>query len=150
MSEARREQDLDCGSHACRFAVKKTGMRTNGRCTCVDRLLSTIFEKTQRIAELEAEVAKFQEKDRLFSCEACYQKAWIGCDRNDDGAIESSSGGKQTWWRCEHCWLKAEVARLKGVVTSLKQSEMYWVGEAEKYSAEVARLREELHEGTTY
>lgn len=67
----------------------------------------------QRIAQLEAEVAKFQEKDRLFSCEVCYQKAWIGCDRNDDGAIESSSGGKQTWWRCEHCWLKARVKELE-------------------------------------
>lgn len=52
--------------------------------------------------------------------------------------------------------LEAEVARLNSVVTSLKQSEMYWVGEAEKYSAEVAKWKAEaqwaarlIYDGTT-
>lgn len=44
--------------------------------------------------------------------------------------------------------LEAEVARLNGIVTSLKQSEMHWVDEAEKYSAEVARLKARLFEFT--
>ena len=26
---------LDCGDHSCRFAVDKSGMRTNGGCRCL-------------------------------------------------------------------------------------------------------------------
>ena len=31
------ERHLDCGDSSCRFAIKKTGMRTNGGCRCIDR-----------------------------------------------------------------------------------------------------------------
>ena len=57
-----REQDLDCGSHSCRFARVKVGMRTNGRCMCIDRLFSTIFDQRQVIEQQAKEIADLKER----------------------------------------------------------------------------------------
>ena len=36
----RRPKDLDCGSNSCQFGGRgKGGMRVNGRCTCVEKLI---------------------------------------------------------------------------------------------------------------
>lgn len=32
--EWKRRVGLDCGGHSCFYAVEKTGMRHNGRCSC--------------------------------------------------------------------------------------------------------------------
>lgn len=32
------EPTLDCGDSSCMFALKKTGMRTNGGCVCLEEL----------------------------------------------------------------------------------------------------------------
>lgn len=32
---------MDCGDNSCLFAVKRGGMRTNGRCRCLDSLDDT-------------------------------------------------------------------------------------------------------------
>lgn len=46
--------DLDCRSQSCLFAAKKTGMRTNGHCVCLDnnpnlrRLLISLVKVIQR------------------------------------------------------------------------------------------------------
>lgn len=52
-----REHDLDCGNHSCRFARNKSGMRTNGPCTCVQDLLDTNRALADRLAASEQQVA---------------------------------------------------------------------------------------------
>jgi hypothetical protein len=48
-----REQDLDCQSNSCRFGGRgKGGMRTNGRCTCIDKLIQMLAEKDAHITTL--------------------------------------------------------------------------------------------------
>lgn len=32
--EWKRRVGLDCGGHSCFYAIEKTGMRHNGRCSC--------------------------------------------------------------------------------------------------------------------
>jgi len=34
----------DCGSNSCLFADNKTGMRTNGSCTCLDNRLPQLVK----------------------------------------------------------------------------------------------------------
>ena len=34
ITELKRDIGLDCGDHSCRYAVVRTGMRTNGGCRC--------------------------------------------------------------------------------------------------------------------
>lgn len=58
-----REQDLDCQSNSCRFGGRgKGGMRTNGRCTCIDRLIDQINDLE---AALKAKDATIQELSEL-------------------------------------------------------------------------------------
>lgn len=53
-----REQDLDCQSHGCKFARVKTGMRTNGRCTCVDKLIAEIADQRSTIEQQAKEIER--------------------------------------------------------------------------------------------
>jgi len=60
--------DLDCGDHSCMFAVKKTGMRTNGGCRCLKELSNikqakvnlAIMRMRKRIKELEAKIEELK------------------------------------------------------------------------------------------
>lgn len=46
---------LDCGDNSCLFATRRGGMRTNGGCRCIERLLDAAVarerEECARIAE---------------------------------------------------------------------------------------------------
>jgi len=69
VSELLRERDLDCGNHSCRFARNKTGMRTNGPCTCVGNLIDAN-------ADLRATITQqAQELERLTNLHATTRKA---------------------------------------------------------------------------
>jgi hypothetical protein len=56
---------LDCGDNSCFFAERKTGMRTNGGCRCLDglpslqrrRVLVYMHGLRDRISELQSKPA---------------------------------------------------------------------------------------------
>ena len=39
----------DCGDNSCRFAIKKSGMRTNGGCRCIDRRSATTWSPVEKL-----------------------------------------------------------------------------------------------------
>lgn len=54
-SRITREHDLDCGSNSCKFGGRgKGGMRTNGRCQCVQHLIDRVNSHTALVEALEA------------------------------------------------------------------------------------------------
>ena len=46
---------LDCGDNSCLFATRRGGMRTNGGCRCIERLLdAAVARERERTSELLA------------------------------------------------------------------------------------------------
>lgn len=62
--------NLDCGDNSCYFAKNKTGMRTNGGCSCFERagfrsrsiiqnaieMLPELLALRKKVSDLEAEI----------------------------------------------------------------------------------------------
>jgi hypothetical protein len=52
---------LDCGDSSCQFAVNKSGMRTNGGCSCIEKLVDDATMFKARVAELEQSLTKISD-----------------------------------------------------------------------------------------
>ena len=65
ITELKRDIGLDCGDHSCRYAVVRTGMRTNGGCRC-EPPAKQIADLTRRLEEAE------RKNDEFF-------KEWKAC-----------------------------------------------------------------------
>jgi len=57
LEEIKADFNIDCGDNSCLYAVKKTGMRTNGGCRCFDGIDN---KKRIYIRRLEVTIEKLE------------------------------------------------------------------------------------------
>lgn len=107
-----REQDLDCGSNSCRFGGRyKGGMRTNGRCTCIENLIENVKEQRALIEQQAKELAELREWKRIILGTGTDQEAVIRL-----AATEYTKVAIQTW-KAANAEQRQEIARLREALT---------------------------------
>lgn len=62
ITELKRDIGLDCGDHSCRYAVVRTGMRTNGGCRC-EPPAKQIADLTRRLEAARAACGEHVDSD---------------------------------------------------------------------------------------
>ena len=103
-----REQDLDCGSNSCRFGGRyKGGMRTNGRCTCIENLIENVNDQRALIEQQAKELTELREWKHIILGTGTDQEAVIRM-----AAAEYTKVAIQTWKEANDKQAK-EIARLK-------------------------------------
>lgn len=66
ITELKRDIGLDCGDHSCRYAVVRTGMRTNGGCRC-EPPAKQIADLTRRLEEAQEDARRVRiERDHTY------------------------------------------------------------------------------------
>ncbi len=66
----------------------------------------------QRVAQLES----LKLGKEVGACEHCLYCVWESCAQNAPNAIEMKCSNGSTWWRCGYCRMKADHARVLGLV----------------------------------
>ena len=87
---------------------------------CRDVLDSTVLELTQvqqRVAQLES----LKLGKEVGACEHCLYCVWESCAQNAPNAIEMKCSNGSTWWRCGYCRMKADHARVLGLLAQVTE-----------------------------
>ena len=67
----------------------------------------------QRALDVEREKVKFG------SCEACWNLAWVLCRDDEPNAVPMKCANGTTYWRCDYCWYKQQLATLQAQLDQL-------------------------------
>ena len=84
LAMVKRHAGLDCGDNSCMFAMKISGMRTNGGCRCnpkrwkqdLEESYARIADLTRRLEEAQARAQRPPEPHESV-CHACDGSGWV-------------------------------------------------------------------------
>jgi len=83
-------------------------------------------ELGKRCADAQRALDAEREKVKFGSCEVCWNLAWVLCRDDEPNAVPMKCANGTTYWRCDYCWYKQQLATLQAQLRQVEGERAKW------------------------